>query len=125
MTSKEKGHKRKTLANQLVVVNAKIDELCEIQRHNQSELDRSKHKKQCIEESLAQLSINFKAIEISDHAIVRYLERKYELDIEQVKSMILPDNVAEKIRTLGESCRKYPVNGFNVVIRNGVIVTVE
>jgi hypothetical protein len=64
------------------------------------------------------------SLKVSDHAIVRYLERVAELDIEQVRARILTPMVEkafEGLKTGGE----YPTGlGYSVVIKKGVITTV-
>ena len=59
-------------------------------------------------------------IRISDHAILRYLERHYNLDMDEIKKEILPD----KIKALVEAgATRYTVNGMEFRIDGGVIVT--
>lgn len=60
---------------------------------------------------------------VSEHAILRYLERKYELDIEEVKREIITDKVLLLVRQLGDG--KYPLEiGGKIVIKNNVVVSV-
>lgn len=59
---------------------------------------------------------------VTEHAILRYLERKYGFDIETIKREILPDKVIDQYKVLGGG--KYPVDGFKVVIKNNAVVTI-
>ena len=62
-------------------------------------------------------------IRVTDHAVVRYLERVEGVDIEAVRRKILTDEVVEFVRHYG-SGRFRPANGFDVVARDCVIVTI-
>ena len=60
---------------------------------------------------------------ISDHAIVRYLERVKGMDIEAIKKEILPPHVHADTKVMGNGY--YPVNGKHKVrVKNGVVITV-
>lgn len=63
-------------------------------------------------------------ITVSDHAIVRYLERALGMDMEEIRRAIVSDGVAAAVRRLGDG--KYPVGrGVRIVVRNSTVVTVE
>jgi len=65
-----------------------------------------------------------KPITVSDHAIVRYLERALGMNMEQLRLEIVSEGVAAAVRRLGDG--KYPVGrGVRIVVRNGNVVTVE
>lgn len=60
---------------------------------------------------------------VSDHAIVRYLERVKGMDIKALKKEILSDGLATKVRQLGDGY--YPVKGkYKIRVKDGVVVTV-
>ena len=63
-------------------------------------------------------------LKISDHAIVRYMERIMNVDMSEVRSKILTEMVDKAysgLKTSGE----YPTgNGYSVIIKKGVITTV-
>lgn len=63
-------------------------------------------------------------IKVTEHAILRYLERVEELDIAAVEQQIVTPELIEMTATLGGS-GKYPINGFLVVMKKGVVVTIE
>ena len=66
------------------------------------------------------------AVAVSDHALVRYAERRYGLDLDALRAEILPDGVAGLARQLGDGA--YPVDGplgpHTVTVRGGCVVTV-
>ena len=61
--------------------------------------------------------------QLSEHAILRYLERKKGIDINEIKSKIMDDKVVKQIKTIGSG--KIRVDDFILVVRNNVVVTVE
>lgn len=59
---------------------------------------------------------------VSDHAVVRYLERVKGMDIASIRKEILPDNV-KQATIMGNGY--YPVNGTHKVrVKDGVVITV-
>lgn len=58
---------------------------------------------------------------VSDHALLRYMERVYDIDVDACKSAILTDNVVTAIKA-GASAVKTP--DYILVIRGATIVTV-
>ena len=74
------------------------------------------------EEELKKLKIGNKII-VSEHAVLRYLERTMELDLKAVENEILSKEVVSQYRTLGNG--KYPVsNGCKAVIKDNVVLTI-
>ena len=64
-------------------------------------------------------------IVVSEHAILRYAERKGLIDTEKIRDTIL-EHTCEPAKTLGSG--RFPINdgsGMKAVIRNGVVRTVH
>jgi TolA-binding protein len=61
---------------------------------------------------------------ITEHAILRYLERVKGIDIEAIKQEILPKNVRDQAMVLGGSSGKYPTATHTVIVKTGVVVTI-
>ncbi len=60
---------------------------------------------------------------ISEHAILRYLERVKKIDLELLCAEILTKEVIENYQKLGDG--KYPINDeYKVVIKDNVVLTV-
>ena len=57
---------------------------------------------------------------VSDHAILRYFERHYKVDIDKVRSDILTPNTVEAIHNGANTVK---INGISFVVKDGVIVT--
>lgn len=65
-----------------------------------------------------------KELIVSEHAILRYLERVCGLNIEDTISRIKNDQILSIYNQLGNS-GKYPCDEFSAVVRDNVIVTIE
>ena len=60
---------------------------------------------------------------ISEHAMLRYLQRVKGLDLDAICREIITDDLQAQIQTLGDG--KYPIgNGYRVQVVNQTIVTV-
>lgn len=59
---------------------------------------------------------------ISDHAVVRYLERVKGLDIEAIKKEMMPDKLRAMIDTLVSG--KFPTEEFTAVVKDKLVITV-
>lgn len=60
---------------------------------------------------------------VSEHAMLRYLERVELVDLQEIAALVLPEDKKETIKTLGSG--KYPINDHRVVVVDNVVVTVE
>lgn len=62
-------------------------------------------------------------MKISDHAIVRYLERVKGLDIEAIRKEILPEIAIKAVTLWGNGY--YPIGGTHQIrVKNGSVITV-
>jgi len=61
-------------------------------------------------------------LRVSDHAIVRYIERVIGIDTDQIRAAILGP-IAGLTAKVGDTGR-FPADGFKVVVNKGVVVTV-
>lgn len=101
-----------------------------------SEIDLIKRERQLINERLSVAERNLRNTEeelkklktgnkiiVSEHAVLRYLERTMELDLKAVENEILSKEVVSQYKTLGNG--KYPVsNGCKAVIKDNVVLTI-
>jgi translation initiation factor 2B subunit (eIF-2B alpha/beta/delta family) len=62
-------------------------------------------------------------IKISEHAIIRYMERVKGLDISEIEKEILTEEVLVLIEKLGGS-GKYPVKDFQIVMKDYTVTTI-
>jgi hypothetical protein len=74
-----------------------------------------------IEDKIQKLESN--QIILSEHAILRYLERVENIDIEEVKNKILTEEFKKQFSVLGDG--KYPIgNKFFARVKDNVVVTI-
>lgn len=60
---------------------------------------------------------------VTEHAVLRFIERKYKLDIKEIEKQIINDKVKSQILVLGNG--KYPIGeGLKIVVKNNSVVTV-
>lgn len=63
-------------------------------------------------------------ITVTEHAILRYQERVQKVDTQKIKEEPLSPDILQMIATLGGS-GKYPhKNGYHVIVKNNVVVSV-
>ena len=60
---------------------------------------------------------------ITDHALVRYMERVMEIDVERLRNDLLSDGRAQLIRTIGTGHLHTP-EGATLVVLDGKVVSV-
>ncbi len=68
-----------------------------------------------------ELTTKNSSIGVSDHAVLRYLERKFNLDIESIRAEILTPTILDAINMGANSVK---VNGMTFKVSNKTITTV-
>lgn len=66
---------------------------------------------------------NKKPLQVSDHAVLRYIERVMEIDIEKIKAIILSDR-AKAFADNGFGDGTFPNGDHRAVVKDKMIVTV-
>lgn len=75
-----------------------------------------------IKEEIKKLKHGNKVI-VSEHAMLRYIERVLGIDLKEIEERILTDEVKEQYKIVGNG--KFPINDeFKVIIRDNVVVTI-
>lgn len=70
-----------------------------------------------------QITVLQRDLIVSDHAIVRYMERVADMDIESVKQGIV-ERIEGSVRAIGAG--KFPLgDGLQAVVKDNVVVTIE
>tara|TARA_B100001778_G_scaffold330827_1_gene333987 strand:- start:14302 stop:14724 length:423 start_codon:yes stop_codon:yes gene_type:complete len=59
---------------------------------------------------------------VSEHAMLRYIERVLGIDLEELQQKILPPGNADAISSLGDGT--YPIGEHRIKVKSGTIVTV-
>ena len=88
------------------------------QREYNAKLNQAKN----IQEELDKLD-NDKTLRVTEHAIVRYLERVKGVNISEIEKEILNSDVLKMVNTLGGT-GGYPTNGFKVLIKDYTVTTI-
>lgn len=68
---------------------------------------------------------NEEDIEVSEHTVIRYLERVVGLDIKELKSKILTDSVIDKIKFINGNGEIRTEDGYSLVLKNYTIITLK
>lgn len=63
-------------------------------------------------------------IKVSDHAVLRTIERLYHIDIDEIKDQLLPDEVVKRINFIGKGKGSATYGGIIYVVDNYTIITV-
>lgn len=109
------------LSRSLALIDREIDSLSYCPSVNRSEIKRLQD---CREETAAQLDgLTPGQITVTDHALVRYLERVLGIDLNEVRQKMFSDAQKVMVGALG-SCVLPIGNGQAAVIKNRVVLTV-
>ena len=101
--------------NDFDVLNTKI-------ANDQRVLASKKKAIENIKSQIQAISAN-KEITISEHALLRYLERVSKIDTDSVKKTIITPELIKMVETLGGN-GKYPVGDITLVMRDYVVTTI-
>lgn len=63
-------------------------------------------------------------IKVSEHCLLRYLERVKGIDIHELEREILCEQVLGLVESLGVN-GTFPAAGFSVVLKNGTAITIK
>lgn len=98
-----------------------------------SEINDLKHKRTEINNKLRKLDEEVKKLKsgrskvvVSEHAMLRFVERVHGLNLKELHAQILPEGSGQAIETLGSG--KFPIGNpptHYLVIRDWVVVTIE
>lgn len=116
-----------TLAERIAKVKKKESELTLLKLEIADKQKQLSSKKREIEEmnrQIDKLRLSIGEISVSDHAVVRYLERVLGIDIEDLKKQILPEYTKSLIKSVGGS-GEFMIEKAILVVQDNKIVTVK
>lgn len=116
------ARKQKQLQSQLSILQADCDALKIEIAHKQRELNLKNQQAQKLKDEIKKLD-SPEVLKVSEHAIIRYLERVKGIDVSVIEGEILSESLSKMVETLGGN-GTYPVNGFQVVLKNYTVATV-
>lgn len=113
-----------TIRNKRNALNKQIDNLELKLKSILSQIDILKNERDTQDRIIQQLS---KFPQISDHAKIRFMERVWNLNLENISSEILTDDTIKKIMDIGNGEIPICVKGQNIIIvvRNNIITTIK
>ncbi|WP_300409153.1 hypothetical protein [Lagierella sp.] len=114
----------KKLESMKATVEADIATLELHQKNLKQEIGAKKMQLNTLNQKIRTISKNHGSLTVSEHAIIRYMERVLGIDIEGLTEKILPEENALFIKNFGNG--QYPINNgeFRIVVKDGVVVTV-
>lgn len=92
-------------------------ELDRLYADKKKELERIKDEIKKLSDSLP------KSVTISDHAMLRYLERVKNVNLQEIEKEILTDSIIQSITQLN-TCRLITKAGYKLVVKNRNVITV-
>ncbi len=92
-------------------------ELDRLYADKKKELERVKDEIKKLSDSLP------KSVTISDHAMLRYLERVKNVNLQEIEKEILTDSIIQSITQLN-TCRLITKAGYKLVVKNRNVITV-
>lgn len=121
MSGLENGHRLKQLQTRRSQLEIELKELNESRREIQDKVNRVKDTLNSINAEVVSLE-NTKLV-ISEHALLRYLQRAKGIDLEQMKAEMINDKTINLINTLGTG--KYPIGkGCRAIVKGRTVVSV-
>lgn len=123
--SKKTREEIKKLQSMKASIEAELESLNVQENDLRRNINSKKITLKAINQRIDMLTKDSEVLTVSEHAIIRYIERVLGINIDEVVEKILPSKEVELIKELGNG--RYPIqNGeFKVVVRNGVVVTVH
>lgn len=113
MTIKEINTQIRLLNKQVKVLDLKMDEFKEERKKTTRELTDLHNKL---------TSATAKPV-VTEHAILRYIEIQFKIDINEIKNKILSEETLVTLKTLGLKTGKIKTDDFTIVIKDNQIVT--
>lgn len=113
------GHDLKQLQTRKAKLVAELARLDVERRETAKAYDETANKLRLIEQEINNFA---KEPVISEHALLRYIEREMGFDLEAIKNDILTSERKAMIKAMGNG--KYPIGKFRAVVKDMVIVSI-
>lgn len=113
----------KGLQTSLTRINQELRDLESHQAELKQQISEKREKQQAIKDKVALLKKDNEQVGITEHAVLRYLERAKGIDIEEIKAEMVGDQVADVIDEL-KTCRVDKPDCV-LVVKNRTVITVE
>ena len=113
------GHKLKQLQTRKKKLEAELERLDVERKESARAYDIVAGKIKAIKDEISNHLIE---PVVSEHALLRYIERKMDFDLDEIKKEILTDDLKIMIKKLGNG--KYPIVNGKAVVKEGVIISI-
>lgn len=119
----EEVRKLKHLQSNLKIHEGKKQELVEEIKNKQREIASQDTIIREIKQQISKID-GTAGFKVSEHAILRYLERVEGVDIHEIEKKILTDELIDLTEKLGGS-GIYPIGEVQAVLKNNTVVTIK
>lgn len=120
MSPLKKSQTKKSLTTRKIKIESDIKVLKEDLKDIEVALYEKKKRLKKIKNELNNINIS---PTVSEHAILRYLERKHGINIEEIRDNILTGTLTAQINNLHSG--KFPIdNGFTAIVRDKCVVSI-
>jgi len=89
----------------------------------QSKIDKSNNLQKRYESALVNIKASQEGLVVSEHALLRYLEPVYKLDIEKIHTEILIPKLLSQVEEFGNGTYRGEDN-YSIKVVDGVVVTI-
>jgi hypothetical protein len=96
----------------------------EAARNHSLEKNELKNLEEQLQKTLAQRDKKWRDLPVTDHAIIRYLERVKGVDIDEIIKEITPEGMLKNVDSIINGRLPHP-SGHRLIIANGAVVTIE
>jgi hypothetical protein len=116
-----KGDQITSLRKRVSKIDVEIEEIKAEQRRQSTQINQLMAERQRLNDMIE--SMIPKKLNVTDHALLRYIERVMGIDIEDIRNKIVNTQVETMVATLGDS--NVPLGGgVYAVVRNQQVVTI-
>jgi predicted RNase H-like nuclease (RuvC/YqgF family) len=116
-------HELKALQTRLKEAQAEAESLVEKARIATKDASEALRRKDKIAAQIREIEEAAKEPIVTEHAMLRYIERFMDVDLEAVRKAILTDEAVKMIKFARSG--KITANGRRLIVKNGSVVTVE
>jgi hypothetical protein len=117
------GHELKALQTRLTEALAEESAARDKLNRAAKELGDAEDRRSSIQHKIRELEDAAKEPIVSEHALLRYIERFMGVDLESVRRAILTENAVKMIKFAKNG--KVNTDGRRLIVKNGTVVTVE
>lgn len=116
-------HELKALQSRLREAEAEVDSLTERAEAAYKVALEAAARRDSIQQMIRAFEESSKEPVVTEHALLRYIERFMGVDLESVRRAILTENAVKLIRFTKSG--KINTDGHRLIVKNGAVVTVE